>query len=111
MTTANELPVKRAASPPLTVSSGARAERAAPRELQSQAATAGKAEFKSAPRLQTSLTAAVERRALNYLAARLPEWVNSDRLTLLGFVAMIAAGVCYGAARWWPPLMLVVNLW
>lgn len=68
------------------------------------------AEFKSAPRLQTSLTAGVERRALNYLAVRLPQWVNSDHLTLLGLLAMIAAGVCYAAARWWPPAMLLVNL-
>ncbi len=68
------------------------------------------AEFKSAPRLQTSLTATVERRALNYLAVRLPQWVNSDHLTLLGLLAMIAAGVCYAAARWWPPAMLLVNL-
>lgn len=69
------------------------------------------AEFKSAPRLQTSLTAKVERRALNYLAARLPRWVNSDHLTLLGLLAMIAAGACYAVARWWPPAILIVNLW
>jgi len=68
------------------------------------------AEFKNAPRLQASLTAAVERKALKYLAARLPLWVNSDHLTLLGLLAMIAAGACYAAARWWPPVMLVVNL-
>ncbi|HJQ25519.1 MAG TPA: CDP-alcohol phosphatidyltransferase family protein [Blastocatellia bacterium] len=67
-------------------------------------------EFKNAPRLQTSLTAKVERRALNYLATRLPQWVNSDHLTLLGLAAMIAAGACYAAARWWPPAMLMVNL-
>lgn len=69
------------------------------------------AEFKNAPRLQASLTAKIERRALNYLAARLPQWVNSDHLTLLGLLAMVAAGVCYGAARWWPPAILIVNLW
>lgn len=68
------------------------------------------AEFKNAPRLQTSLTANVERRALSYLAARLPQWVNSDHLTLLGLAAMVAAGACYAAARWWPPAMLLVNL-
>jgi phosphatidylglycerophosphate synthase len=69
------------------------------------------AEFKNAPRLQASLTAKLERRALNYLAARLPQWVNSDHLTLLGLAAMVAAGVCYAAARWWPPAILIVNLW
>src|SRR5918912_3573253 len=69
------------------------------------------AEFKNVPRLQASLTAKAERRALNYLAARLPQWVNSDHLTLLGLAAMLTAGVCYAAARWWPPAMLLVNLW
>ncbi|HEY6210722.1 MAG TPA: hypothetical protein VIW45_00490 [Vicinamibacterales bacterium] len=69
------------------------------------------AEFKNAPRLQASLTAKAERRALNYLAARLPQWVNSDHLTMLGLAAMVAAGACYAAARWWPPAMLIVNLW
>src|SRR5918911_2562455 len=69
------------------------------------------AEFKNVPRLQASLTAKAERRAVKYLAARLPQWVNSDHLTLLGLAAMVAAGVCYAAARWWPPAILVVNLW
>ena len=30
----------------------------------------------------------------------MPAWVNSDHLTLLGFVAMIAAGFLYWAASW-----------
>ncbi|HKP11868.1 MAG TPA: CDP-alcohol phosphatidyltransferase family protein [Blastocatellia bacterium] len=73
--------------------------------------TTPNAEFKDAPRLQASLTAKVERKALNYLAARLPRWVNSDHLTMLGLMAMVAAGACYAAARWWPPAILIVNLW
>jgi len=30
----------------------------------------------------------------------MPEWVNSDHLTVLGFLGMILAGVCYLLARW-----------
>jgi len=111
MTPVNEISIKLAASKPIAAAIGERAGSASQPDSPAPAALVGKSEFKTAPRLQTSLTAAVERRALNYLAARLPEWVNSDHLTLLGLVAMIAAGVCYGAARWWPPAMLIVNLW
>jgi phosphatidylglycerophosphate synthase len=55
--------------------------------------------FRNAVRLQESFTAAAEREALAWLAARLPAWVNSDHLTLLGFVAMLLAGASYAFAR------------
>ena len=55
--------------------------------------------FNDAVRLQESFTARAERKALAWLAARLPAWVNSDHLTLLGFVAMILAGASYALAR------------
>ncbi len=55
--------------------------------------------FKDAFRLQESFTAAAERKALAWLAARLPARVNSDHLTLLGFVAMLLAGASYAFAR------------
>ena len=55
--------------------------------------------FASAIRLQESLTARAERRALAWLAARLPSWINSDHLTLVGFVAMILAGASYAFVR------------
>jgi archaetidylinositol phosphate synthase len=55
--------------------------------------------FKDAVRLQESFTAAVERRVLAWLAARLPIWVNSDHLTLLGFASMFLAGASYASAR------------
>jgi archaetidylinositol phosphate synthase len=55
--------------------------------------------FKDAFRLQESFTAAAERKALAWLAARLPARVNSDHLTLLGFVAMFLAGASYAFAR------------
>src|SRR6266853_5764975 len=55
--------------------------------------------FANAIRLQESFTARAERKALVWLAARLPLWVNSDQLTLLGFAAMIFAGASYALAR------------
>jgi phosphatidylglycerophosphate synthase len=57
-------------------------------------------DFKNATRIQESLTSEPERRALLWLAARMPSWVTSDQLTLLGFVAMILAGASYFLARW-----------
>ena len=58
------------------------------------------APFRNATRVQQSLTAGIERRALAWLAKRLPRWVGSDHLTLLGFVAMFLAGASYALARW-----------
>jgi archaetidylinositol phosphate synthase len=55
--------------------------------------------FANAIRLQESFTAQAERKALVWLAARVPPWVNSDHLTLLGFAAMILAGASYALAR------------
>jgi archaetidylinositol phosphate synthase len=57
------------------------------------------APFKDAVRLQESFTAAAERKTLAWLAARVPAWVNSDHLTLLGFAAMLLAGASYAFAR------------
>jgi archaetidylinositol phosphate synthase len=56
--------------------------------------------FKNATRLQNSFTAATERKALLWLAARLPPSINSDHLTLLGFAAMFLASCSYAFARW-----------
>jgi phosphatidylglycerophosphate synthase len=67
-------------------------------------------EFKSAVRRQTSLLAPLERICLNWFARHMPRWVNSDHLTLIGFSAMIVAGVLYVVAKWWPPSLLLVNL-
>ena len=56
--------------------------------------------FQDAERKQLSMLAAVEKKTLVWMAQRMPAWVNSDHLTLLGFVAMLAAGLCYWAASW-----------
>src|SRR5437660_3875815 len=54
--------------------------------------------FREAERKQLSLLAAIEKKTLIWLARRMPAWVNSDHLTLLGFVAMFAAGLFYWTA-------------
>ena len=56
--------------------------------------------FKDAKRIQQSWTAKWERRALLWLAARLPAGIHSDHLTVLGFAAMFLAGAGYAMARW-----------
>ncbi len=58
--------------------------------------------FKNAVRLQESITAAPERKVLLWLAARMPTRINSDHLTLLGFLSMCLAGASYAFARWHP---------
>jgi len=54
--------------------------------------------FRQATRVHGSLLASVEKRALVWMAERMPAWVNSDHLTLLGFAAQIMTGVCYALA-------------
>jgi phosphatidylglycerophosphate synthase len=58
------------------------------------------ATFREAERQQLSMLAAVEKKTLVWLARRMPPWVNSDHLTMLGFAAMFLAGLVYWAARW-----------
>ena len=60
----------------------------------------GNSTFREAERKQLSFLAAAEKKALIWMALRMPAWVNSDHLTLLGFLSMLAAGLCYWAARW-----------
>jgi phosphatidylglycerophosphate synthase len=67
-------------------------------------------EFKNAVRQQTSILAPLERVCLSWLARNMPPWVKPDHLTLLGFAAMLLAGVCYALAKWWAPALLIVNL-
>jgi archaetidylinositol phosphate synthase len=44
------------------------------------------------------------------LAARMPRWVTSDQLTLLGFVAMFLAGASYFLSRWHPIGLLLATV-
>ncbi len=68
-------------------------------------------QFRNAARIQQSFLAGIEKRCLVRMARRLPPWVRPDHLTVLGFAAMILAGVCYAQARTWPPTLLLVNVW
>ena len=54
--------------------------------------------FRAARRVNASLTAAVEKRVLGWMAERAPAWVTSDQLTLLGLLAQIGGGICYALA-------------
>ncbi|MGH9683358.1 MAG: CDP-alcohol phosphatidyltransferase family protein [Candidatus Acidiferrales bacterium] len=66
--------------------------------------------FRNATRIQESVTSKFERVILLWLAARLPSWINSDHLTLLGFVSMLLAGASYAWARWHPAGLLLATL-
>src|SRR5215469_8538485 len=55
--------------------------------------------FSNASRIQESITSNIERRALLWLAGRMPAWVNSDHLTILGFGSMVLAFASYVLAR------------
>ena len=72
-------------------------------------ATPRNGDFKVARRVNRSLTAAMERRALEWMARRAPRWVTSDQLTALGLFGQIGVGACYAAARVYP-LALVAGI-
>ena len=54
----------------------------------------------NARRVHESFLAQPEKRFMIWIAERLPRWVNSDHLTVLGFLAQIMAGLSYALARW-----------
>jgi archaetidylinositol phosphate synthase len=56
--------------------------------------------FENARRIQNGLTSNLEERALIWMAERMPLWINSDHLTIVGFLAQVMAGVSYAMARW-----------
>jgi phosphatidylglycerophosphate synthase len=66
--------------------------------------------FHAATRLNGSLTASAERRALQWMAARAPRWVTSDGLTMLGFAAQVGAGLFYAVSRYHRRALLAVIL-
>ena len=66
------------------------------------------AAYRDAVRLQTSVLAAAEKRLLVRIAHRLPGWVNSDHLTVLGGLAMLGAGVGYWLSARYPAALVLV---
>jgi phosphatidylglycerophosphate synthase len=63
-------------------------------------------QFKNAQREQLSILTPIEKLTLKWLAERMPSWVNSDHLTVLGFVGMILTGVSYYLAQYNPLFLL-----
>jgi len=51
--------------------------------------------YKEAKRIQGSLLAPLEKRCLIWMAERMPPAINSDHLTSLAGLSMLAAGLCY----------------
>jgi phosphatidylglycerophosphate synthase len=72
------------------------------------AITKDAASFTAARRVNQSLTAVLEKRALVWMAERAPGWVTSDGLTLLGLGAQVAAGGFYVLTRFNRYALLVV---
>ena len=50
-------------------------------------------------RQHNSLLAVAEKRALVWMASRLPRWINSDHLSALGLAAMAGAGASFWVAQ------------
>jgi len=71
--------------------------------------TAGHKPFRDARRVLTSVLAPLEKQCLIWLASRMPARVNSDHLTALALVAMLAAGLSYWLAAVRPAALLLVN--
>jgi phosphatidylglycerophosphate synthase len=72
--------------------------------------TADPTRFVEARRELRGLTAAVEKRTLLWLAARMPVWLTPDHLTALGLLAMCLGGVFYALSGRDPRLLHLVNL-
>lgn len=65
-----------------------------------EAALKAGSDFRDANRKQESILAAHEKRALIWIAERMPAWINSDHLTIVGSAGMFLTGVSYALARW-----------
>ena len=69
--------------------------------------------YQEATRVQTSLLAPLEKQCLIWMARRMPAAINSDHLTTLAGLSMLAAGACYwngsGAALLGAVGLLAVN--
>lgn len=61
-------------------------------------------------RVQESLLAPAEKRVLVWFAKRMPSFINSDHLTILGLVGMALAGGFYYMAKWDPWFLHLVNV-
>ena len=62
--------------------------------------------------INTGLTAHAEEKAKEWICPRIPQWVNSDMLTVLGFLSsfVIAVGFILGFADRWYLLLVIIGL-
>lgn len=65
-----------------------------------------KPQFRNAQRHQLSILTPLEKTVLRWLAARMPAWVSSDQLTLLGLLGMALTGLFYYLAQFNPLFLL-----
>jgi len=65
--------------------------------------------YREAQREHRSLTAAVEKKALVWMAERIPPSINPDHLTALGLLAFLAGGIFYSLVPRSPHWLHAVN--
>jgi archaetidylinositol phosphate synthase len=71
--------------------------------------------FRHPERVHHSLLASIEKKALIWLAERMPPAVNSDHLTILGFISLAGVGAAYWYSRYsragliWAIIFFVLN--
>ena len=56
--------------------------------------------FQNPERIQQNILSSVEKKTLIWIAKRLPEWIHSDHLTIIGFLGMILTGASYLLSSW-----------
>src|SRR5437868_7179568 len=71
-------------------------------ELQLRMVTLRPGEFREATRIQQSFVTKAEKKALLWLAERMPAAISSDHLTALGAAGMFLAGASYALTRFTP---------
>lgn len=59
-----------------------------------------KNEVKQSARIQTSLLNSLEKKVLVWMAERMPRWVSSDMLTVVGFAGALIVAVGYALSSW-----------
>jgi archaetidylinositol phosphate synthase len=69
------------------------------------------ASFQPETRVQQSVLTALEKRALHWLAVRMPDGINSDHLTLLALFAMASVGASYWLSRYTPIGLVLATVW
>jgi len=57
-------------------------------------------DFRTAERTSRGILASAEKKALDWLAHRMPASLNSDHLTSLGFLSLVAVGLSYWLSRY-----------